>query len=192
MLQLGRGAPRGFEEAGRWYRAAAEQGHSEAMVNLAVLLANGFGVERDAVEAYAWLARAARMADEKLAARAEALRADLAGRLGEKEAGRAAELAASFVPKPNKTTLITRGEGRPQPRGVGGFGELWLAAQRYLALLGLYDGAVDGAAGPKARAAVLSFVRRGAPKAKTATLSPELLARLAFAWEASTTAPAAP
>lgn len=41
--------------AAYWYLKAAEQGHSSAQYNMAVLHLHGHGVERDAISAYAWL-----------------------------------------------------------------------------------------------------------------------------------------
>ena len=41
-----------------WYRKAAKQGHARAQYNMAVLHLHGQGVERDPVEAYAWLLEA--------------------------------------------------------------------------------------------------------------------------------------
>jgi TPR repeat protein len=41
--------------AAQWYRKAAKQGHSRAQYNMAVLHLQGDGVERDPIEAYAWL-----------------------------------------------------------------------------------------------------------------------------------------
>jgi len=41
--------------AAQWYRRAALQGHSRAQYNMAVLHLQGHGVDRDPVEAYAWL-----------------------------------------------------------------------------------------------------------------------------------------
>ena len=38
-----------------WYRKAADQGHSSAQFNMAVLHLHGHGVERDAISAYSWL-----------------------------------------------------------------------------------------------------------------------------------------
>ena len=45
--------------AAQWYRKAAEQGHTRAQYNMAVLHLHGNGVDRDPVEAYAWLLEAA-------------------------------------------------------------------------------------------------------------------------------------
>jgi len=41
--------------AAEWYRKAAQQGHARAQYNMAVLYLKGHGVERDPIEAYAWL-----------------------------------------------------------------------------------------------------------------------------------------
>lgn len=41
--------------AAHWYRKSAQQGHARAQYNMAVLHLHGHGVERDPVEAYAWL-----------------------------------------------------------------------------------------------------------------------------------------
>ena len=192
LLQLGRGAPRDYAEAAHWYRVAAAQGHGEAMVNLAVLLSNGFGVERDRTEALAWLLRARGTSEPAAAARASELGAILMNELGSQESARASSRAAALTLKPTLITLGTRGDGQPQPRAVGGFVEPWLSAQRYLSLLGYYDGPVDGSAGTGSRAALLSFVKQFNPKAKSVELTPEMLARLAWAWESATTAPPAP
>lgn len=192
LLQLGRGAPRDYAEAAHWYRVAANQGHGEAMINLAVLLSNGYGVERDRTEALAWLLRARGAAEPAVAARAGELSAALMGELGSQESARASSRAAALTLKPTLITLGTRGDGQPQPRAVGGFVEPWLSAQRYLSLLGFYDGPVDGSAGKGSRAALLDFVRVFRPKAKSAELDAEMLARIAWAWESAKTAPPAP
>ena len=43
----------------KWYRKAAEQGHVGAQCSLGVMYANGKGVPKDYVEAYAWWSVAA-------------------------------------------------------------------------------------------------------------------------------------
>lgn len=43
------------DRAAHWYRKAAQQGHSRAQYNMAVLHLHGHGVQRDPVLAYAWL-----------------------------------------------------------------------------------------------------------------------------------------
>ena len=51
----------------KWYRKAAEQGVSNAQVNLGIAYANGRGVPKDEMEAYKWslLARAQGNEDAK-------------------------------------------------------------------------------------------------------------------------------
>jgi hypothetical protein len=46
-----------------WYRKAAEQGHSGAMINLGWMLMDGKGAERDAHEALRWITQAANQGD---------------------------------------------------------------------------------------------------------------------------------
>ncbi len=49
------GVAQSYKLAAQWYRQAAQQGHTGAQYNMAVLHLQGEGVERDPVEAYAWL-----------------------------------------------------------------------------------------------------------------------------------------
>ena len=44
-----------YSEAAKWYRKAAEQGHTGAQLYLGVFLAQGQGVEVDFVQAYKWI-----------------------------------------------------------------------------------------------------------------------------------------
>jgi TPR repeat protein len=50
-------------EAMRWFRKAAEQGHSDAQYNLGNSYCNGEGVAEDKVEAVRWFRRAAEQGD---------------------------------------------------------------------------------------------------------------------------------
>jgi TPR repeat protein len=59
MYETGRGVAQNYDEAAKWYRLAADQGHAEAQNNLGSLYANGRGVPRDDVAAYMWFALAA-------------------------------------------------------------------------------------------------------------------------------------
>ncbi len=52
--QFGRGVPRDYAEAGKWYRLAAEQGDTASWVFMGEMYKNGYGVTQDLVEAYAW------------------------------------------------------------------------------------------------------------------------------------------
>jgi hypothetical protein len=192
MHQLGRGTPRDFKTAARWHRAAAEQGFAEAQLNLGVLHANGLGVEKDAAAALVWLLRARGGDDKASAKRAGELFDALAAKLDAATVMTAIGRATAFTPRPSTATLSLAGEGRPQPRGLGGFGDALLDAQRHLALLGFYAGTVDGASGPMTRAAVLAFKRQSDPKADDATIDAALLDALAAAWAAQAAAGPAP
>lgn len=57
--EAGTGTKPDFAMAARWYRRAAESGHSQAQVALASMLAAGRGVAQDYTEAARWLAAAA-------------------------------------------------------------------------------------------------------------------------------------
>lgn len=51
-------------EAAKWFRKAAEQNFAPALYNLGFRYANGRGVAKDYVEAYAWTLLAAAQGDE--------------------------------------------------------------------------------------------------------------------------------
>ena len=72
----GRGVAKDYVEAVKWYRKAAEQGHTEAQFNLGYCYANGQGVGKDKVEAYAWFSMAAK-ADSDAAKSRDLLRKEL-------------------------------------------------------------------------------------------------------------------
>ena len=59
MLDSGAGIAVDDAEAGRWYRAAAEQGHGLAQLNLGILYDTGEGVEEDDALAREWYRKAA-------------------------------------------------------------------------------------------------------------------------------------
>ena len=54
MYFLGRGVPKDDAEAVRWFRLAAEQGHTLAQNALGAMYANGRGVLKDSVLAHMW------------------------------------------------------------------------------------------------------------------------------------------
>jgi TPR repeat protein len=60
MMHLnGQGVPQSYEEAGKWFRRAAEQRIPQAQHKLAELYFNGQGLPRDYEQAYAWYQAAA-------------------------------------------------------------------------------------------------------------------------------------
>jgi len=56
---LGKGVPKDYAEAVKWYRLAAAQGNANAQLNLGIMYGKGEGVPEDYVQAYAWLNLAA-------------------------------------------------------------------------------------------------------------------------------------
>ncbi len=46
--------PEDYDEAAKWYRKAAEQGHANAQYNLGIMYDNGQGVPQDYVQAHMW------------------------------------------------------------------------------------------------------------------------------------------
>ena len=64
MFDQGRGVPENDKTAVKWYRLAAEQGHTKSQVNLGAMYVNGKGVIQDNVYAYMWLNIAASSGNE--------------------------------------------------------------------------------------------------------------------------------
>jgi TPR repeat protein len=54
MYSAGRGVPRDFAEAVKWYRMAAVQGSAQGQNNLGSKYDKGEGVAQDSVRAYMW------------------------------------------------------------------------------------------------------------------------------------------
>ena len=59
IYSKGKGVPKDFVEAVRWYRKAADQGFAPAQDNLGTMYADGRGVAQDYVEAARWYRKAA-------------------------------------------------------------------------------------------------------------------------------------
>ncbi|MDE0239357.1 MAG: SEL1-like repeat protein [bacterium] len=150
MLQYGRGTPVDLEGAAAAYGAAARSGHAFGQISFATCLANGTGIERNPVEAYAWLVAAARGDDRRARKVAREFMDSLESVLDSTELRRATLRASSLTGAPAEETHIRL----PLPGALGG---PVAAAQRYLALLGYLDGAVDNIAGPVTRASVKAF-----------------------------------
>lgn len=150
MLQYGRGTPVDLEGAAAAYEAAARSGHAFGQISFATCLANGTGVDRNPVEAYAWLVAAARGDDRDARRVAREFMDSLASVLDSADRRRAILRASSLPGTPAKETHIRL----PLP---GALGAPVAAAQRYLALLGYLDGAVDNIAGPVTRESVKAF-----------------------------------
>jgi hypothetical protein len=63
MYENGRGVPKVYQEAVKWYRLAADQGDASAQNNLGVMYENGRGVPQDYKEAVKWYRLAADQGD---------------------------------------------------------------------------------------------------------------------------------
>jgi TPR repeat protein len=59
----GEGATQDYAQAAHWYRKAADQSHSLAQFNLAVMYAAGQGVPRDEAQSKMWMQKAADQGD---------------------------------------------------------------------------------------------------------------------------------
>ena len=59
MLVDGLGTAANEVEAVKWYRKAAEQGHTGAQFNLGLMLVSGLGTAKNEVEAIMWIRKAA-------------------------------------------------------------------------------------------------------------------------------------
>ena len=153
MLQYGRGTPVDLAGAADAYGAAARAGHAFGQISFATCLANGTGVDRNPVEAYAWLVAAARSHDRHARKVAREFMKSLAGILDSADRRRATLRANNLAAAPAEETHIRL----PLP---GALGAPVVAAQRYLALLGYLDGAVDNIVGPLTRESVKAFQKR--------------------------------
>ena len=57
------GAAQDYPQAARWYLKAADQSHSLAQFNLAIMYAGGQGVARDEIKSMGWMQKAADLGD---------------------------------------------------------------------------------------------------------------------------------
>jgi hypothetical protein len=65
MYREGEGVPQDHAEAAKWFRLAAEQGHSDAQCDLGEMYAEGHGVDQDYVQAHMWFNLAAARGETK-------------------------------------------------------------------------------------------------------------------------------
>jgi TPR repeat protein len=63
LYRDGKGVPRDYAKAARWFAAAAAQGNSAGMYNLGLMLERGQGMNADPLHAYMWYALAAERHD---------------------------------------------------------------------------------------------------------------------------------
>lgn len=63
LYEFGRGVPRDFVQAAKWYRKAADQGNAKALIRFGQMYAHGQAVPRDSVQAAKWHEKAAAQGD---------------------------------------------------------------------------------------------------------------------------------
>ena len=85
-------------EAAKWFRRAADQGHSLAQAYLGLSCATGLGVPQDNIHAYMWLSLAAARGDQD----AISNRNRVARQMTPEQIAEAQKLASEWKPKPER------------------------------------------------------------------------------------------
>jgi TPR repeat protein len=136
----GRGIPLSYAEAVYWFKAASDQGVAKATYNLAVLTEDGLGVAPSLEKAMALYQQAADAGHHEAADRLALLK----GPGGSKT-----------KPAPFEETADTQAEGSTTGTTVADI-------QAHLRRIGIYDGRIDGIAGPRTRTAIREFQKQHA------------------------------
>ena len=95
MYDEGQGVAQDYEEAARWYRLAAEQGHALAQNNLGVVYGKGQGVKQDYVIAHKWTNLAAANGVKEAVKRRDSLEEELTP----SQLAEAQQMAREWTPK---------------------------------------------------------------------------------------------
>ena len=85
-----------YAGAARWFRRAADQGHSNAQAVLGSLYAVGLGVPKDFVNAYVWVSIALPGLEGRMRDRAVALQDELSALMSSTEIGEARKIAGDW------------------------------------------------------------------------------------------------
>ena len=136
----GRGIPLSYAEAVRWFRAASNQGVARATYNLAVLTEDGLGVPPNKKKAMTLYEKAASLGHHEAASRLALLVDPNSG---------------DTKPATFEETAGTQAEGASTGTTVADI-------QAFLRRGGIYNGRIDGIAGPKTRTAIREYQRRKA------------------------------
>ena len=102
MYATGRTVPQNYALASYWYRRGAEQGNPAAQHLLGLMYDKGFGVPTDHVLAHMWLNLAAARTQGDRHEDNIRLRDAVAGKLSLGQLADAQQLAAVWVPKPER------------------------------------------------------------------------------------------
>ena len=102
IYATGRGVAQNYALAAYWYRRGAEQGNPAAQHLLGLMYDKGFGVRTDPILAHMWLNLAAARTRGEVHEYNVRLRDAVAGKLSLGQLADAQQLAAAWVPKPEK------------------------------------------------------------------------------------------
>jgi TPR repeat protein len=102
MYATGRSVPQNYTLACYWYRRGAEQGNAAAQHLLGLMYDKGFGVPTDPILAHMWLNLAAAHTRGDVHEDNIRLRDAVAGKLSLGQLADAQQLAAVWVPKPER------------------------------------------------------------------------------------------
>jgi localization factor PodJL len=160
----GVGGPKNPVVAAEWFRRAAQLGLRDSQYNLARFYEAGLGMPQDLAQAYRWYLIAGKAGDAEALSRAQSIKP----RLTPAEAARTEAAAGAFAPdKAAPPISLAAGLRSASPQQLA-------LAQRALAKLGYYKGAMDGAPTAELGEAVQAYQReRGL--AASGQLSPELM-----------------
>ena len=92
MYANGEGVPINYDEAMKWYRKAADQGHADAQTNLGLIYATGRGVPKNFIKAYVWYSIAFASGNEMAKKNLEILRSEMTPKQVSQAQNEAAEL----------------------------------------------------------------------------------------------------
>ena len=99
MYYKGLGVPQDYQEAVRWFRAAAEQGEAKAQFNLGLMYYQGEGVLEDFVQAHMWANLAASQLKGDDRKNSAELRDQLAQLMTREQIAEAQRLSREWKPK---------------------------------------------------------------------------------------------
>lgn len=114
MYLQGQGVEQNYETAGKWFRAASQQGLAVAMYKLAKLYTSGNGVPKDLELAYVWYSVAATYKHKK----STAILAEAKEKLSNQETIAAEALIREYLKKykpKEKKTENTNSNNKPTP-----------------------------------------------------------------------------
>ena len=99
LYYFGNGVPKDSAEAFRWFRKAADQGHSDAQNVLGLMYYEGNGVPQDYMKAYVWFNIAAAYSQGDEREKAIKFRNEAAKKLTPEQLAQAQKISSEWKPK---------------------------------------------------------------------------------------------